>query len=296
MDIGDLIGGNKTWVHVSLRTIRGAGRLNPRLVLVLKLATPSERVEAELRDVELRVGLGDELLGVGRLIGEAVYSYGTDVSVEVPVSHRSVDFITDAFGRADALSLQLRWYGSMRVKSDPKDGEARYAGDPEPGEWTDYPLPLLRHDHNLRVTRSEWFAQVLEPIRQEQYVYLEVAIPKGEAASAWHAALGNLQAAEKAYALGDDPAVFQQLRGVIDALPGAKEHIVDALPEPRRTEVDQLLRAVGKYLHLGRHVAPDGESAGSFPVNHLDADFAISFMRVVVSYLSRALAAEAAPS
>lgn len=146
---------------------------------------------------------------------------------------------------------------------------------------------------HLRVDRSAWFSQILEPIRQEEYVYLEVAIPEGEAGRAWQAALGNLRAAEKAYALGDDAAVFQQLRGVIDALPGAPKHIVDALPEPRRTEVDTLLLAVGNYLHYGRHVAKAGDDAGTFPVNHQDADFALSTMRVVVSYLSRALAAEA---
>lgn len=292
MDVGDLIAGNRTWVHVSVRSIRGSGRLNPRLVLALKLATPNDRITAELRDVELRLVLGDETLGEGRLIGEPATSYGAETSVDVPLSHRMIDHVTNAFGKADSLSLQLRWYGQLRVKWEPLEGDAPRSGDPQSGEWVDFHLPHLLNEHHLRVERSAWFSQVLEPIRQEKYVYLEVAIPKGDAARSWHAALGNLRAAEKAYALGDDAAVFQQLRGVIDALPGAPKHIVDALSVPRRTEVDALLLAVGNYLHSGRHVAKVGDGAGTFAVNHQDADFALGTMRVVVSYLSRALAAE----
>lgn len=292
MDVGDLIAGNRTWVRVSIRTIRGSGRLNPRLVLALKLATPNDRVIAELCDVELRLTLSDETLGEGRLIGEPAASYGAETSIDIPVSHRMIDYVTNAFGRADSLSLQLRWYGRLRVKWEPTEGDAPRSGDPQPGEWTDFHLPHLLNEHHLRVERSAWFSQVLEPIRQEEYIYLEVAIPKGDAAVTWHAALGNLRSAEKAYALGDDAAVFQHLRGVIDALPGAPKRIVDALPEPRRTEVDTLLLAVGNYLHSGRHVAKAGDGVGTFPVNHQDADFALSATRVVVSYLSRALAAE----
>jgi hypothetical protein len=277
-------------VRVSVRTIRGAGRLNPRLVLSLKLATPTDRIRAELHDVKLRLALGDEVLGEAHLIGEPAASYGAETSVDVPMSHRAIGFITDAFGRAETLSLQLRWYGLVRINWEPQGTDGPRSGDPEPGQWTELHLPHLLNEHNLNVARSTWFSQVLEPIRQEDYLYLEVAIPRGDAANAWHAALGNLRAAEKAYALGNDAAVFQQLRGVIDALPGAPKNIVNALPEPRRTEVDKLLLALGKYLHHGRHVATVGDNAGSFPVNPQDADFAISLMRVFLSYLSRALA------
>src|SRR5262249_47038817 len=158
---------------------------------------------------------------------ERAESYGSTTTCEVPLSHRAIDHVTNAFGQGDTLSLQLRWYGLMRVKWDPIDADARRAGDPEPGEWTDIHLPALQHEHNLRIARSDWFAQVLEPTRQEDYVFLEVAIPRGAAASSWNAALGHLAAADKAYAMGDDPAVFQRLRAVFEALPGAKQHIVD---------------------------------------------------------------------
>lgn len=47
---------------------------------------------------------------------------------------------------------------------------------------------------------------------------------------------------------------------------------------------------VVEHLHHGRHVATEGPDAGAFPVNRIDADAAISLVRVMFSYISRALA------
>ncbi len=44
------------------------------------------------------------------------------------------------------------------------------------------------------------------------------------------------------------------------------------------------------YLNHGRHVSKIGEDTGEFPVDHLDAGFALSTAKVVLSYLSRILA------
>jgi hypothetical protein len=198
-------------------------------------------------------------------------------------------YVTDSMPANADASLKLKWSGILRVKWDPAPGDPQMPGDPDPGEWRF--VSIVEHDMSIGIARSDWFNKVLQPIADDQYVYLEVAIPKGPAAAEWTKAITLLDEAEKAYAIGDDAGVFAKLRGAIEALPGAKQHIVDALPEPRRAAVDTLLREVGEYLHHGRHVATEGPDAGAFPVNRIDADAAISLVRVMFSYVSRALAA-----
>lgn len=76
------------------------------------------------------------------------------------------------------------------------------------------------------------------------------------------------------------------------SLPNAPKGIFDALPEAQRDAVNQLVKAfVTDYLNRGRHVEPAGDRAGDFPVNRIDARFALDATRVILSYTSRALAA-----
>lgn len=58
------------------------------------------------------------------------------------------------------------------------------------------------------------------------------------------------------------------------------------VPNPKkRSAVNELTKKFGDYLHLGRHVAEPGTpDAGTFPVNHVDAGFAIATMKVMLSY------------
>jgi len=92
----------------------------------------------------------------------------------------------------------------------------------------------------------------------------------------WANAVTQLDRGEAAYATGDDPAVFSHLRGALDALPGAKKHVLDGVSDTnKRSRLDTLLKDAGEFLHTGRHVAKLGEQAGSFPVTHVDAAFAL---------------------
>jgi len=61
---------------------------------------------------------------------------------------------------------------------------------------------------------------------------------------------------------------------------------------PRREDVaiHEAAHAVVRYLHFGRHVATTGEASGTLPVNRVDADSALSLVRVMFSYISRAIA------
>ncbi|MGA3353992.1 MAG: hypothetical protein ABSD85_12520 [Acidimicrobiales bacterium] len=82
-------------------------------------------------------------------------------------------------------------------------------GDPDPGEWTF--VSIVEHDMSIGIARSDWFGKVLQPIADDQYVYLEVAVPKGPAAADWTKAITLLDEAEKAYAIGGGTLRLQTL-------------------------------------------------------------------------------------
>jgi hypothetical protein len=290
-----LIAGSKAWVYVDVRTVLARGRIAPRLLLLLELRTPTERVTAELHNVHVRVVCGEEIVGEGQLIGERATWHGHQCELDIPVTRRMLDLVTERLGRQPAIDLTLDWYGLLRVRWEPNDSDRRGAGDPEPGEWTDLHLRSGQHKHHLVVARGDWYSQVLQATGGDGYVYLEVAVPRGPEAAQWHKALDRLADAERAHAFGDDAGAFQHLKGVFEALPGAKQQIFDALPDPKRAEVDKLTRAFVAYLNHGRHVMNTGAHEGEFPVDHQDASFAIAMTQVILSYASRALAAAHPP-
>ncbi|WP_298346389.1 hypothetical protein [Ferrimicrobium sp.] len=166
--------------------------------------------------------------------------------------------------------------------------------DPQPGEVREF---LFDHGNGtITIERTEWYQRVLSATRSEEYRFLELALPRSdrELAQEWDKAVYHLQNAEGSYASGDDAATFSHLRGALDALPGAKQAICDSIADVgKRRAVDDLLKQLGSYLHLGRHVSESGPAIGSFPVDHLDAAFAIDLMRTTLSHLSLMLSAEA---
>jgi hypothetical protein len=130
---------------------------------------------------------------------------------------------------------------------------------------------------------------VLQPIGTVQYVSTEIALPKGE--QIVRAATSKIKEAESAYAMHDDPAVFFFCRGALDALPGAKQEIFASLADRDEAKLlDELTLHTGQFLHHGRHVAGDGEEAGEFPVDHVDARFALNLTEVLVAHIAHVLA------
>lgn len=284
-----LASGRQVWVTAELQHVSGIGRRSPRLMLQFQLRTPTERVSVQMHHVRVRVFGGEELLGEGAIVGGDVASYPSPCLLEIPMTQRMIRYVTDSIPANADVSLKMKWNGILRVKWSPAVNDPQIVGDPEPDEWTF--VSFVETEMTIGVARSDWFGKVLQPIADDRYLFLEVAVPRGPAESDWTKALALLNEAEKAYALGDDAGVFAKLRSAIEALPGANQHIVDALPEPRRTAINTLLLKVVEYIHFGRHVATEGNDAGTLPVNRIDADAAISIVRVMFSYVSRALAA-----
>lgn len=281
-------GATSSPIQVDLANVGAQGRISPILLLRVNFRT-IENWTADLLNLRVHLQCGNERLGDGTLIGPLItHTSETAETIEIPTTHRMIQHVTDSLGTAPAIDLAVRWSGLVRLNFSP-NAQKRYASDPEPGQSIETQVrnsgPM-----NFQIARSDWFSKVLTQTRQEDYLYLEIAIPRGQIASAWQNSLALLAKAEEAYAKGDDASAFLHLRGIIDALPGAKKHIFDAIPEPKRGTVDQLLKAFGDYLHAGRHIAATGPHQGTFPVDHLDAAFAIAACKTFLSYASLTLA------
>lgn len=293
----DVMEGGRKWAELELQDVSGLGRLRPRLQLVFN-ARPERWASVELTDVTVRLERRNELIGEGRIVGQLLRGQPWSISVEVPTTQHMLRFVTDGIApdaRVVDLDVRLSGRGRVRVDSETQPpGMRTQIDDPELGQWK---RVVLSHNlaPKLQIPRSEWWGRVLAPTRFEQYRYLEIALPRDDSAlgAQFQKAADLLVGAEQAYAQGNDPSVFQQLRGALDALPGAKQHILDNIrSESKRQKLDTLLKATGQYLHVGRHVDGDGVEQGTFPVDHLDASFALDLMRVVVSHLSLMLSAQ----
>jgi len=280
-------GSTSSPIQVEVTNIGARGRVSPVLLLWGQFQT-AEHWTADLLNLKVSLQCRNERLGDGWVIGPHItHTSETTETIEIPTTHQMIQHVTETLGSAPAIDLAVRWSGRVRLNFSP-NAQRHYASDPEPGESVEKRVydsgPM-----NFQITRSDWFSKVLTQTRQEDYIYLEIAMPRGPAAAVWDKSLALLAKAEEAYAKGDDASTFLHLRGIIDALPGAKQHIFDALAEPKRSAIDQLLKSYGEYLHAGRHIAPNGPHEGTFPVDHLDAAFAIAACKTLLSYASLTL-------
>jgi hypothetical protein len=290
--------GGRAWATLELQSIGGLGRLNPRLQMYFT-ARPASYTQVMLEDVTLRLEYRQELIGEGRVVGVQVLYEQSQVTFEVVTSQRLLRHITDGVqSTATVVQLDAKLSGFALVTLDQNyptsQGFGRLTTDPGPGESKRITVSNGTRSA-FQVPRAEWYERVLAQTRNEQYRYLEIALPKDDKAlgGEWTSAVNHLIQAEQAYAAGDDPAVFLYLRGALDSLPGAKQQILDGISDiTKREDLDALLKKTGEFLHNGRHVGADGTQQGTFPVDHLDAAFVMDLMRVLLSHLSLMLAAE----
>lgn len=288
MKQGHLRDGTRSWLDVEILGLRGLGRLSPRFELRLAASAPSAGITTTLKVVRVELFWSEELLGYGLLIEDTFSAHDSRRELELPTSRRLVQEITNRLGTSSTVAFQVRFSGSGVVTVAPGTSATASGGGSETGQ----PVPVVfgpdENTMNFSVPRTAWFDDVVAKLGDSDYIPLELLVPRCALGKPWRKALSHVANAKRAYALGDDPAVFGHLRGALDSVPGAKQEIFDVLPEPKRTEVDALVTALGKFLHAGRHV---DQATGGFPVDHIDAGFALNLMDVLLSYASRALEA-----
>ncbi|MCI2975458.1 MAG: hypothetical protein MP439_05205 [Ferrimicrobium sp.] len=290
--------GNRRWATLELQSIGGAGRLSPRLHLHFR-ARPAPYTQVILEDLTLRLEYQQEFIGEGRVMYEDFLHDSSQVTFEVVTSQRLLQHITDGLAPTETVvQLDAKLFGFATVSRDKTDSASQWIAlstDPDPGESKRIIVRNRMGSTALQVARTEWYDRVLAPTRNEQYRYLEIALPKDDNAlrKEWDLAVNHLVDAERAYATGDDPTVFGRLRAALDSLPGSKTSILAGISDTdKREDLDALLKQAGKFLHNGRHVSAEGTQQGTFPVDHLDAALAIDLMRVLFSHLSLMLASD----
>jgi len=281
---------------LELTNLGASGVLSPRLHFYGE-ATQMQDVKDLRLEVSLRLEYRNELVGESRPLRKTIGQSGNQVSFEIVTSQRLLRHITDGLPSSHSsvqIDAQLQGVGWYLLKpTDERTNGFQTGSDPQPGEWKEFELHYQKSP--ISIERSEWYRAVLAQTKGEQYRFLEIALPRSDSALAqeWEKAVEHLQSADRSYTMGDDVAVFSYLRGALDALPGAKQSICENIRDTRkRKAIDDLLKKIGDYLHLGRHVSDSGHDDGAFPVDHVDAAFAIDLMRTFLSHLSLMLSTE----
>jgi len=168
------------------------------------------------------------------------------------------------------------------------------AGNPEPDTWE--PLTLTSScPETLKVPRANWYEQVLAPTRNEQYRYIELALTAVRPDA--HGRVGKRRDAARSCGgrLRDQrpSSVFPLARRARRSAWCQEARPLDGVSDTnKRSRLDTLLKDAGEFLHTGRHVAKLGKQAGSFPVTHVDAAFALDLLRVLLSHMSLLLVAD----
>lgn len=279
---------SRSWATASVQQIYGMGRIAPRIVLDLRIQAANQCLVTSLTNVRVRLVAFDELIGVGSIIHQDIYStQSKTVTVEFPTSTRLIEYITQHVGQQTKIPLAFWFDGVLTVTWDPDSKTARMGGEPEPGIPTTVEIPPSQVIFSVSVARSDWFERVLSPTRAIDYRPLELFIPMGESANQWRKSLVLFQDAEKAYALGDDSSVFNHLKGVYDSLPGGPDKVLEFVVDQRhKKSLDALFKRMTEYLQLGRHVSKLDDDDDGFAVDHQDAGFALNLMRTLLSHLS----------
>lgn len=272
------------WAEISYEGINGDGKVMPCVAVVLGLRTPVESVEAEAHRLGLSLLFDRERLAQAEVPPARIASFGTTIRALFPFGQRALAFVSERAGHDD-LSFKLEISALLRVRRT-AEGTSLIRPQFAVGEWgfvTTNPAEL-----SFSVPRGVWFSSVVSPIGDARFVSVEIEIPKGADPSPLSAAFDRLRDAERCYAIGDDPGVFAQCRGAIEALPGYPDHIVDGIENPKkRVAADELVRQAGTFFHAGRHVSREGQDAGEFPVDHRDASMALNLARLLLAYLAR---------
>jgi hypothetical protein len=185
------------------------------------------------------------------------------------------------------VTLQLILKGLLRYKHSYRQGDGRAQGLGEPDVWHVEPIGDQGiNELDVQIARSDWYEQIVAPLGVGSYLITPLIVPCG--VKAWQAALAHLDEAGRAVTQANPPAVFGYCRTAIDALPGAKTNIFDAMPEgKKRDAINELTKRIGEYIHSGRHVVPNSgdEQAGEFPVDQRDALFAYNMTRLLLSQI-----------
>lgn len=281
----------RPWLSLrrSTNPLSAAGGPLPQISLPIEARLLLPNLQGEILRLSCDVRLGDVLIGRGEL--GPITGLNTDeypISVAVTCSTEALAMLIDP--PPGRVNITLDFAGLLRIRHQATDSATTWRGVEQPDVWhllTAGNNQLYRLD--VSFARSDWYEQVVERLGLGGYLIAKLALPAPGTVPSWDAARNHLEEARRALTSGAPPATFGRCRAAIDALPGDKTKIFAAMPEgKKRDEIDALTRAIGKYIHSGRHVVPDtgGEQAGDFPVDQRDAVFAYNLTALLLSHIA----------
>jgi hypothetical protein len=283
-------GSTRYWLNLRMSTnpLKACGGPVPQISIPLEARAPESDIQLDVLRLMFDLKLGDVLVGQGE-IGPLTNIRTSDrhFSATATCPWTSVPYLLNPPPPQGRLTLKLGIGGMLRYRHSYKQGDIRAQGLGEPDVWHIEPIGEPgAHELEVQVARSDWYEQVVAKLGLGSYLVAALPLPVGVAT--WQAALGHLDAAGRALTQADPPAVFGHCRAALDALPGAKTRIFDAMPDGKKREaIDELTKRIGAYLHSGRHVEPNtgGQQAGEFPVDQRDAAFAYNMTKLLLSQI-----------
>jgi len=265
--------------NLTFDSVRGEGRVAPRLVLSFSGRPVKEQTRVDVDQLRAEVWLETEMLGSGsmREVTAHLLHHGGNLQVVMPISRDVLRYVDDRL-RADHLSLRIDLRAGARW---------RHESGGQVGEWTDGDA---FSQATVVVTRSDWVMNVVAPLSIEEFVLIELPIPPPPDRERWAKSLGHLAEAEQFYHQGNDPEVLHRCYAAFEALAGAPKDIFALESDPdKRIRLDEALKYAKAYMHSGRHVSGASGQSGGFAVDHRDAAFALGQTKIWLSYIARLL-------
>lgn len=286
----------RDWLTMRMSTnpFGATGGPMPRITIPLEARLAEPGIQLEILRFMFDLKLGNVLVGQGEI--GPLTSLDTHERYFPAVATCPRDTLPLLFNPSPPhgrLTLELALGGFLRYRHSYQQGDGRAQGLGEPDTWHIESIGEQGiHRLEVQVARSDWYEQVVSQLGIGSYLVTPLYLPYG--VSAWQAALGHLDQAGRAITQADPPAVFGHCRAALDALPGAKTNIFDAMPDgKKRDAINELTKRIGEYIHSGRHVEPNagGQQAGEFPVDQRDALFVYNMTKLLVSQIYGLLSA-----
>lgn len=282
---------HRQWVTLRGNTnpLSATGGPLPRVTIPLEVRVTERDIQLHILRLAFDLKLGNMLVGQGE-IGPNTY-LRTDyqyLPVTATCPRDALPHLLNASPPQGRITLTLGLKGLMSYCHSFPDGDERAQGLGQPGVWHMESLGNQSvQELDLQVARSDWYEQVIAPLGIGGYLVTPLNLPYG--VKTWDAALRHMDEALRSLVQGNPPGVFGACRAAVDALPGNKTGIFNAMPEGKKREaIDDLTKQIGKYIHSGRHVVPNtgGEQAGEFPVDKQDALFVYNMTKLLLSHIA----------
>lgn len=281
----------RDWLTLRMSTnpFGATGGPMPRITIPLEARLAEPDIQVEILRFMFDLKLGNVLVGQGEI--GPLTSLNTHDRYFPAIATCPRDALPLLFNPSPPqgrLTLELALGGFLRYRHSYQQGDGRAQGLGDPDVWHIESIgDQGTHRLEAQVARSDWYEQVVAQLGIGSYLVTPLYLPYG--VPTWRAALGHLDQAGRALTQADPPAVFGHCRAALDALPGAKTNIFDAMPEgKKRDAINELTKQLGVYIHSGRHIEPnaEGQQAGEFPVDQRDALFAYNMTKLLLSQIA----------